>query len=477
MAEMTCRGLNHLRIEIMKSFLDVEKNRIAYHENANKNTVHRSSLIVPQIDRAQTNISFLNHFLIKRNYKEVALKITALNSFGQIIDSLLMEINEPKVYSINLDNIFEARADLIREYLVEFYSEKNLFIPFPAVMVNHMGKDFLNSVHSFSRVLNDIFENDSVNRNQVYESSIRCYQDAHYDTFFNFASGPFKPKSQLEVRLETEYSSVKKVIPIDMERLSNKTFYLSEILDSNNDELTCGVLKILQPQQDLFYGRLLAGIIHKKTGSFTANHSYYDSSTTKEYFDNNESRRTYPYFKNFINRIAIYPIMSPSILSVGVEFKTDSGMAKSETLQIRSPSNLPIFFDVSQVAQQLGLSSASAFEVVATAIDGNVPSRVNHQLLYGMKDSISPLLSSINVSLLNKQIFALPYKTGFTWGQMVVDEEFVSYIGICFNESLGKEDEIEIDLYNEGGLFKTINYTLNPGSSLIISSEDLRAEV
>ncbi len=94
-----------------------------------------------------------------------------------------------------------------------------------------------------------------------------------------------------------------------------------------------------------------------------------------------------------------------------------------------------------------------------------------------MKDSISPLLSSINVSLLNKQIFALPYKTGFTWGQMVVDEEFVSYIGICFNESLGKEDEIEIDLYNEGGLFKTINYTLNPGSSLIISSEDLRAEV
>ena len=83
----------------MKPLLEVEKTRIAYHKNANKNTVHRSSLIVPKIDSASTNISFLNHFLIKRNYKEVALKITSLNSVGKVVDSISLEINEPKVYS------------------------------------------------------------------------------------------------------------------------------------------------------------------------------------------------------------------------------------------------------------------------------------------------------------------------------------------------------------------------------------------
>ncbi len=72
----------------MKPFLDVEANRKNYHKFKNKNTVHRSSLIVPRFDQASSNISFLNHFLLKRNNKDVTLKITAINDAGIIIDSL-----------------------------------------------------------------------------------------------------------------------------------------------------------------------------------------------------------------------------------------------------------------------------------------------------------------------------------------------------------------------------------------------------
>ena len=90
----------------MKAFKDVEANRIAYHKSKNKNTTHRSSLIVPRFNQAISNISFINHFLLKRNNKNVTLKITAINDNGMLQDSLSLEINEPKVYTFDLEDFF-----------------------------------------------------------------------------------------------------------------------------------------------------------------------------------------------------------------------------------------------------------------------------------------------------------------------------------------------------------------------------------
>ena len=52
--------------------------------------------------------------------------------------------------------------EYFKEMGSKFYSDKNLFIQFPAVMINHIGVDFINSVHSYNRVLNDVFEDDKV---------------------------------------------------------------------------------------------------------------------------------------------------------------------------------------------------------------------------------------------------------------------------------------------------------------------------
>jgi len=455
----------------MKSFLEVEKNRIAYHTNASKNTVHRSSLIAPKIEGALTNISFVNHFLIKRNYKDVVLKITSLNPLGKVVDSISVDITEPKVYSINLDEMFDDNKEIC-EYLVEFYSGKNLFIPFPAVMVNHIGADFINSVHSFNRVLNDIFENDSINAHQVYESSIDYVVDQKYDTFFNFASGPFKPSSEIQILLAAASSQCfKKSIPINMERLTNQTYFISNIL-GDADTVPNGTLKILQPRQDLFYGRLFAGIIDRRTKAFSANHSYYDSSNTKEYFNNNLSRRTYPYFANALNHVTMYPIMSPSMLSVHIEINDGSKCFSSQPQNIQSPSNAPITFDIDNIVESSGMKNITAFEVVANAVGGNVPTRVNHQLVYGPKDSKSLLRSSINVSLMNQQVFTPSNKTGFTWGQMVLDSDYVSHLGICFSVSAGNGDEVEVDFYGPDGHIKNVKSKLKPGSALILGSNE-----
>ena len=243
----------------MKSRKEVEKNRISYHKAQNKNTVHRSSLLVPRLFKSVSNISFLNHFLIKRNNKSVAVKITAINSHGDLNVSYTIEINEAKVYSFNLEEMFDDVSD-INEFLIEFFSDKNLYIPFPAVIVNHIGVDYTNCVHSFNRVLNDIFEDDLVNLFSTSESSIDVNLDEDYDTFFNFASGVFPVDNNLSISLTNEVKTIIKDFPIKITRLSNKNYFLSKIFTGKKVQNN-HILNVKQPKQTLFYGRLLAGIV------------------------------------------------------------------------------------------------------------------------------------------------------------------------------------------------------------------------
>lgn len=460
---------------ILKPFLDVEKNREKYHKYPDKNTVHRSSLVVPRFEQARSHISFLNHFLIKRAIKSVVLKITAINSHGDVFDSISMKIDEPRVYALDLEHLFDDEKS-ITQYLVEFYSDKNLFIPFPAVMVNHVGNDFTNCVHSYNRVVNDIFEDDAVNKHQVCEASIDVMMDEDHDTFFNFVTGTFKVKSNIEISLSNKDNSFKQDIPIEMERLGNKNFYLSDILHDKPSALGerpqgRKILTVLQPKQSLFYGRLLAGIINKKTLSFSANHSYYDSSSTEEYFDNNTSSRAFPYFSKSKNQVTMYPIMSPSKINVYIKVYDGESAYKSEEKTIISPSNQSISFDVDEIVADSGFSNVTLFEVIAKSVNGNIPTRVNHQLIYGAKSSDSELYSSINTSLFNKQVFAPSGKPGLTWGQVIVDSDYESSLGVGFNTPSSDIEDISIDFYGQAGLLKSINRKLNPNTFLIFEDD------
>ena len=288
----------------MKQYLKVQSDRKKYHLNPLKNTVHRSSLLAPTMQGAETSITFINHFLIKRNYKSVALKISAIDQHGNLIDSKTSEVFEKRVYTLNLTKMFSK--DKVKNFLVEFFSDKNLFVPFPAVIVSHTGKDFCNVVHSFNRILNDVFENDQINYENVAESSIDVINNEKFDTFFNLASGMKDINGFLNIAYEKENEKFSKKIKVSLPRLSFKSFYLSKILPKKSEG---GTIKIEQPKPEFFFGRMLAGRINKKTGAFSANHSFYDSSKTKEYFNSKLSFRTYPFFKNFSNKVVFYPII------------------------------------------------------------------------------------------------------------------------------------------------------------------------
>ena len=299
----------------MKSLKSVEENRKQYHENKRLNTVHRSSLLVPKIRNNLTYISFLNHYLIKRGYDYIVMKILPFDSKGNSGDAISFDINKAKVYTYCLENLFsEISYDC---YQIEFFTSDNLFIPFPAVMINHIGKGSINTVHAYNRILNDPREMEKVGEIEVLEASIDLCINERCDTFFIIQSGIVPLKDEiLEIKFVSHKNPSKgftKKIKISMPKMSIKKINLSSFFPTKSKlDLKPGdfTVKVKQPYQPIFYGRLLVGIEEYKSGSFTGNHSYYDNSKTKEYFKNKCSYKTMPYFQNYVNKLHIYPIMS-----------------------------------------------------------------------------------------------------------------------------------------------------------------------
>ena len=453
----------------MKDYLQVQKDRISYHAQPSKNTIHRSSLTAPNLSKSNTWISFINHFLLKRNYKSIALKLSAIDKFGNLLDSQTIQITEPIVYSLNLNKIFSNLP--AKNYLIDFYSDKNLFIPFPAVVVTHLGKDFCNTVHSFNRILNDVFEDDKINKNHVSEASFDLKINKNYDTFFNLNTGidSLKNESIFISYKKKDYKFSKK-IKVSIPRLSYKSFYFSKILPKNLDG---GVVKVKQPKQKLFYGRMLAGRVNKKTGAFSANHSYYDSSKTREYFPSSESSRTYPYFEKYLNQITVYPIFSPSKLEIKLKIYGKNQEYISPAFKFSSTSNSQLNIIVNDFVNINKINDVTAFSLIAKSKNKKIPTRVNHQLIYSDLDKLNSLKCSINLSLTNKSVFIPKNKRSFVWGQIINHLDYTSKLGICFKNSDGGNEEVKINFYNQNGKIKTVSQKLSPTKSLIFDINKL----
>ena len=453
----------------MKDYLQVQKDRINYHFQPLKNTVHRSSLTAPSLPGSNTYISFINHFLMKRGYKSVALKLSAIDKKGNLLDSQTIQIEKPKVYSLNLNEIFKNFE--INNFLIDFYSEKNLFIPFPAVIISHLGKDFCNTVHSYNRVLNDVFEDDKINKNHVSEASFDLKLNKNYDTFFNLSSGVTQLRDEnVLISYERNKYKINKKIKVSLPRLSFKSFYLSKILPKN---LEGGIVKIRQPKQKLFYGRMLAGRLNKKTGAFSANHSYYDSSKTKEYFDSSESLRTYPYFENFTNQITMYPVFSPSKLEIKIKVFSKNKEYISPNFRFSSSSSKPLNIIINDFVDSKKIKDVTAFTIIANTKNKKIPTRLNHQLIYGDINRSNSLQCSINVSLTNKEVFVPKKRTGFVWGQTINYKDYKSRLGFCFKNLESKEEKIKISFYDEKGFVKSLQRNLKTKSSIILDIDQI----
>jgi hypothetical protein len=448
----------------MKKFKDVEQTRILSHRDPTRDSVHRSSLLVPELPGASAEISFVNHFLLKRGYKNVACRVTAIDAEGGRIESRLHPVTEPRAYRFPLTGSF---ASPVETYLVDFYAAENLFIPFPAVMVNHSGPGFLNTVHAFNRVLNDVFENDAINVTPASEASIDVDLSKGRDTFAVFAAGATACEGELVVDLTTSEGRRCASIPIREPRFGQHVVSLRETFPDLPDSTT-GILKILQPAQFMFYGRMLAGI-RTPEGSFSANHSYYDTSATPEYWqDGRTSFRSYPCFRSLRTVVRMYPIQSPGCLAVSVGFHARSGqeIARRPVGELVTPGNRYLEIEIEDLAREAGLGGddVCSFTLYADANGGPVPCRVNHQLAYSGRN----LSSSINVSLFNPNVFAPTGKQGRTWGQMMVGGPVTSRMALIGDSPEGRPAEVELDFYDETGQVADVRRTLVAGETIEI---------
>jgi hypothetical protein len=455
----------------VKPLKEVERTRREYHAKPAVNSVHRSSLLVPEIPGHVAEISFVNHFLLKRGYPEIGLRLTALGPNGRRLESRLHAITEPRVYTFTLTGNF---AGDVSGYMAEFFAAQNLFIPFPAVMVNHRAPGVLNTVHAYNRTLNDVFEDDAVNAVHRAEASLDVLGRPGLETVLWFTSGPLDCRGTIELELATESKTWLGSVAVDMPRLTHRLIKLPEALPGLSSDAT-GVLKVRQPAQPLFYGRMLGGHLDA-AGRFTGNHSYYDSSDVAEYWDDAcDSARCYPFFQGFDNRLRMYPVMSPSEISVAIELFGAGGrrLGRAEAGSVTSPDVRYLDAGVAQAARKADVKEADveSFAVVASCGSGRMPTRVNHQLVYGR----GALESSINISLVNPNTFTPPGKTGLTWGQFPVGQGLHSKLGIVGNDPRGPGGDVEVVFYGEAGELGRISRPLPSGGAALFDSKDLDA--
>ena len=458
----------------MKSLRQVQTTRKQYHVDPKRRTVHRSSLLVPHVPGCTPILSFVNHFLLKRNYPNVACKIMAIDASGNLADSITEPVTEPRAYSIELERKFGFAA---HNYVVEFHCADNLFIPFPAAMINHSDARFCNVVHSYNRVLNDVFEDDDINRKVVDEASIDVVNDAATETFFVFSSGIAPVEAPLHIELSVDGKRYAAEFPVHMDRLSNRIIGISQVFPGL-ETLQGGVIRIRQPKQPMFFGRLLAGVRSKSGVAFSANHSFYDSSTAPEYWQGDTSSRTYPFFSGFRNAIRMYPIMSPGRLDLSVEFSGPDGTVRTlEAGSVLSPSDRFAEIDVNALLEAAGAGQTASYRVLARAAEGGAPTRITHQLVISDAAGQSPMQASLAVGLNNPEAFAPPNRRGYTWGQMAVGSSYASKIGLVWDSPDGEADDVELEFYSAAGKIAAMTLRLQPRGAILLAQGDLPASL
>lgn len=457
----------------MKSLLEVERERLAAREPpaALDKTVHRSSLLVPELPGHHSVISFLNHFLIKRGISEVSCRITAVDNAGKRIGQRMIPVNQHRVYAIDLAPLFPNSRP--NNYIVEFYSAQNLAIPFPAVMVNHFGPNTVNMVHAYNRVLNDVFEQDGEEDSAPAESSIDLRIDKDVDTFVVFTSGPTPFHGELTFELSNSSGRRTASLSLEMPRLTQRSIGLKEVFPDLADGET-GILRVHAPRQFLFFGRMLAGQ-RTADGAIAANHTYYDTSGAREYFPNNApSWFIHPFMPELRNLVRVYPFFSPSHLRFTVAVNDHHGaeVDRFPAGELVSPSDEFFTADVNAALKSKGIDfeSVGGFVLEATPVSGNTPTRIPHQRVFGA----GGLEASVVMSMDNKN--HVPLMRGFVWGQLIDGGDFKSYLGVSRTRSADPQAKLLLQLYGEGGKVCESEIAIPPGSGRSFKLAELLPE-
>jgi hypothetical protein len=185
-----------------------------------KNSIFFSSstvflVIKSEENNISTELSLLNHFLLKRQIKRVEGRIEVFNLEGNKISSKDFSVDEPRVYSI--DPLSDIDGDFIGSAYLFFNSTENLAVPFCAVTGTIRAENSVSAVHTYGRVLEQQELNTRLDLERTVESGWTLRDSSNVNSFAVFHNG--REKSSLDIKVEVtnfagtikSFSFVKKV--------------------------------------------------------------------------------------------------------------------------------------------------------------------------------------------------------------------------------------------------------------------------
>ena len=462
----------------MKSYGSVLTEKSAQVTVPTANTLHRSSLLFSArpFETAFPVLTLSNHFKIKRGIDAVGMRIWGFDQGGKRLFSDHRLLTEPRVYRYDLKAHCEQYPQLAT-CQVEFYSGANLGMPYPAVIVNHTGEGFHNSVHAYARVLNDVFEDEEINEVQVDESSIDVRVDELWDTFVSFLAGPFRlADATIDLEVRRPGGEVSRArMPVNGERFSTTTVRLSEAFPGAHFPFG-SVLKVKTPRQSLFFGRMMGGLVSRGDRSFSANHTYYDHGGTLEYLDAPYGYNFYPLIPGLITKLVFYPIQAPSRLQLTTELFDERGglLGPGPSAVLDSPNGDAAVLDLSAHVP----SGARSYRIIAKpCADSKLPARISHQIVVGqhghLEGSISESLEFPMAQTANAPA-GRPY---MSWIQGVHGNRKITKIGLtAMRAEQTSPASVKYTVYDERGLVSENTVIIPPNGSAVIESQRLFGE-
>ncbi len=431
----------------------------------------RSSAIFPFMinQHLDTKILFLGYWLIKRNIKQVDLKIIIRNEKGSVIHKKKKKINKVKAFSVSIKKALNKKVfekTIIGSIELEVFSKVDMIYPYPAFVVNFEGKNSSTVVHTCGRIYNDKEDIKNNSKFTVAETGIDILPDKNFTPFFSFVNGRLKiKKDNLSIQIiNSEGEALRKNILLDniLPYQSKFVFFLNDQEKKflNNKK---GTVKIKHNFKG-FFPRLLSGNIEKTKINSTLTHTYYDTSNQKNkdtYWKNPDVKKFYdssvsfPLLKekNSYSELVIYPNFPKTNLKFDIEILSENGKIIKKIksiLVIKKKLNQPFYLNIKNILKKRKIIFNNNYFVKLIANgDGRIPARLKFGLNLGIQNKYDiPSNICFNAHVPNEKVLTKPGT--FKWAPII--NKFDSVVAISNTSNLRtkyKNANIILKFWNE----------------------------
>lgn len=349
--------------------------------NLNRNPVHRSSGIFPVIQNESytTFITFLGYWLLKRKIKEVGLLCTLRNQSGNILIRKTNVIDRVQSFVVRLsDLLLELKGLQVENFIgsleLEIFSAYDVVFPYPAFVVCYYNQHFSTAVHTTGRVYNDIRDLQENTEVSVAEAGFDIYADNQTEPFIAFVNGAIpQVDQQIEFSVINSPGNVFNITRNLPQIQPYETVFLKikQWVDLENMLMgKVGTVKI-KHQFSGFFPRFIAGNFQKQSlSALSITHTYYDCSNcesdsdywTRQSDQYQDSSVLVPIFlgKEHYTEIVIYPIFSPSIFKMSIDFYTEDGICLKQLpdfLELDSYQTCFKRVEIDKIIEKYGINS------------------------------------------------------------------------------------------------------------------------